>query len=591
MAKITGENSYSIFQIKRWLGLNESPAGDTALKMGEASAMRNFRITREGHLQIRPGYSAVCILQDGEPVQGIWCGYVDNEFHLLAACGGQVWDIDIDTWNAESIGDIDEGKVFFFGFAGNVYMLTGNEYYCWDGSGPVSVVNGYTPIVVTASPPEGGGTSLERINTLTGKRRGQYSPDGKSTVFHLPERDINEVLYVDGTDISWVADIESGTITFSSPPPEGVNTLTFTWRKGAGDRHRVTSMKFAEVYNGDTDSRVFFYGDGTNKSVYSDLDENGIPSAEYFPEMNVVDVDSANTPVTAMIRHYDRLMVYKQDGAFCLQARTISAEGGSVTAGFTCIPVNREIGNDAIGQARLIRNNPVTLHNKGIYQWSLSSAGSRDERNAKRISQRIEETLDSFDLRNCVTFDDEAEQELYIISDSHAIVYGYESDAWYYYTGLGALNMIRAQNHLLFGSLDGRIMRFSRDYHSDFGRDIDAYWESGAMDLGSEWRVKHISNVWVAAKPESRGRIMVTLESERKSDYPVNEVSYSFSTFANASFSHWSFSTSRKPKVIRVKAKVKKFTFCKLILFSKSATSTATVLGANFQIRYTGNVK
>ena len=55
MAAITGSANEKIFQIRAWGGLNENPDGDTKLKMGEAAVMRNFRITRDGNLQRRPG--------------------------------------------------------------------------------------------------------------------------------------------------------------------------------------------------------------------------------------------------------------------------------------------------------------------------------------------------------------------------------------------------------------------------------------------------------------------------------------------------------------------------------------------------------
>ena len=40
-----------------------------------------------------------------------------------------------------------------------------------------------------------------------------------------------------------------------------------------------------------------------------------------------------------------------------------------------------------------------------------------------------------------------------------------------------------------------------------------------------------------------------------------------------------------------MRLKVKKFTFYKLIFSSRSISATATILAADFQVRYTGNVK
>ena len=194
MANIVSTSQSKIYQIKKWLGLNESPDGDTHMKMGEAAEMRNFRITAENHLQIRPGYGVLSALAEGKEVKGLWSGYVNGVFHLVAACNGHLWDVDHTTGTATDRGAIHDGKTSFFGFANKLYILTGAWYYAWDGSGAPAEVEGYIPIVTTGAPPTGGGTLLEGINLLTGKKRAEYSPDGESTVFQLPENSIDEVL-------------------------------------------------------------------------------------------------------------------------------------------------------------------------------------------------------------------------------------------------------------------------------------------------------------------------------------------------------------------------------------------------------------
>ena len=591
MANIGVSDNTSVFQLKKWLGVNESPDGDTGLKMGEAAVMRNFRITRENHLQIRPGYGAVCTLAQGAPVRGMWHGFVGGKEHLLAACNGHLWDVSTETWESEDLGTLDDAPTHFFGFDQKVYLLTGADYYVWDGSSPVCVVDGYAPMVVTAAEPAGGGTLLERVNLLTGKRRARYSPDGEATQFQLPETDISEMLYVDGTDIAWTADLQAGKITFACAPPKGVNTLVFTWRKGVGERERVVNMRFSEFYNGAADTRVFLYGDDTNRAVYSDLDENGRPCAEYFPDMNEMAVDSQNTPITAMIRHYDRLVVYKTDGAYSTDYSPVTLENGAVTAGFYTVPVNREIGNAAPGQVRLVRNSPLTLHGRAVYQWGLANSGTRDERNAKRISDRVEATLGDFELTGCVTFDDEWQQEFYVICRDRAVVYNYATDSWYCYTDFPVACMVPVNRELYFGTTDGQLMHLSRTYRSSAGRPIDALWESGAMDFNADWRRKYSANIWVSVKPEGQARVSVTAQSNRKSDHARKEISYNLTTFHSANFRHWSFSSNYKPQVQRVRLKVKKFTYYKLIFESCSTSSTATVLGVDTQIRYTGNVK
>lgn len=90
MAKIEIGRGASLYTVRRWLGLNENPGGDTELEWGEAAAMRNFRVTKEGSLQLRPGYAKKLTFSQGRPVRGMWTGYVNGAFVWLAACGGHV---------------------------------------------------------------------------------------------------------------------------------------------------------------------------------------------------------------------------------------------------------------------------------------------------------------------------------------------------------------------------------------------------------------------------------------------------------------------------------------------------------------------
>ena len=71
MAKIPSYAKEKVFQINKWLGVNECPDGDTGLRMGEASVMQNFRITDDYSLQTRPGSKNVAgLLTDYSVVVG-----------------------------------------------------------------------------------------------------------------------------------------------------------------------------------------------------------------------------------------------------------------------------------------------------------------------------------------------------------------------------------------------------------------------------------------------------------------------------------------------------------------------------------------
>ena len=83
-----------------------------------------------------------------------------------------------------------------------------------------------------------------------------------------------------------------------------------------------------------TDRNAVVYGDGTNRCFYTGIDFDGLPRADYFPDLNVAHVGDSNTPLTAMIRHYNRLLAFKLDSAWSISYSAITLTDGSVTAGF-----------------------------------------------------------------------------------------------------------------------------------------------------------------------------------------------------------------------------------------------------------------
>ncbi len=556
-------------------------------------------------------------------VRGIWSGFVGGREVVCAACGGYLWELRLDengVWGKVPAGDMDTSEdVDMFGFDEKLYILNGEKYLVWDGE-RLEEVAGYRPLVSVSVEPSGGGTLLESVNRLTAGRRCRFSPDGEATVFHLPERDIASVDWVtdltaapaaadegaegpqvmdgenarqdDGNFVGstpgvglialsdYTVDPAEGTVTFKEAPAKGVNTLEIAWSVREDYRAQVCAMRFAELYNGAQDSRVFLYGDGTNRAFYSGLDHEGRPRADYFPDLYEVSVGDANTPITAMIRHYDRLLAFKLDSAWSIGYDTITLVDGSVTAGFYVAPVNRAIGNCAWGQARLVLNRPRTLDGRSVIEWkSTSSSGiTGDQRNAERVSQRVDSSIRRFDLTKARTFYDKFSHEYFVIGeDGTAIVQNLDVDAWYVYTGLDVTCMINYRDGLYYGTRDGYLRHFSDEYFSDNGAEIDAYWESGAMSFGEDFRRKYSAMLWVGIKPEDNGYLEVTAKTDRKSEFAV----YSLGTS----------DAGAVPEMDRIKLKAKKFTYYKLILRNNTPDRTATVVSADIRVRGTGYVR
>ena len=521
-------------------------------------------------------------------VRGLWSGFVAGQEVLCAACNGYLWQLarsEDGAWSKTACGAIDTGEdVHMFGFQDRLYLLNGSEYKVWDGTA-LTDVGGYRPLVAVSVPPAGGGTALEQINKLNGLRRVRVSPDGTATAFRLPERDLASVDYVrdaaTGEDIeSYDVSLTAGTVTITPAPAEGTNSIEIGYSVAADTAEEILAMRCAELYNGAQDTRVFVYGDGTNRCFYSGIDFDGLPRADYFPELNVAHIGDANTPVTAMIRHYDRLLAFKLDSAWSIGYAQLTLADGSVTAGFYVAPINRSVGCCAPGQAVLVENRPRTLDARSVVEWRTTASGSLsgDERNAERVSQRVDETIRSFDLETAKAFYDKYAHEYYVIgADGTALVNGIDADAWYVYTNFAARCLINYKDELYFGTADGYLRHFSTEYFSDEGEAIDAYWESGSMPFGADFRRKYSAMLWVGIRPDDNGYLAVTAKTDRKTDF----AEYSFST-ADA---------AQVPEMNRIKLKAKKFTYYNLILSNNTADTTATVVSVDIRVRGTGYVR
>lgn len=594
MAKIVTSDVAKVLQIQKFLGLNESKDGDTQLKVGEASRMENWQITPQHHLKVRPGMQAIETFQGA--VRGLWHGFVAGEEITLCAADGGVWKI---SEGKTKLGDITDAPTTFFGFNNKVYMLNGHEYLSWDGTGSVQTVEGYIPLVVTAASPKGGGTTLENVNRLTGKKRVRFSADGESTKYVLPEGELLSIdqIYVDGAlmqSAQVTKDTAGGTVTFSSAPQTGNNNVEIYYTAPNELRSQVTKMRYWEFFNGANDTRVFLYGDGTAKALYCGITEAGIASAEYFPDLYEMLVGDENTPITAMVKHYDRLLTFKPGSVYATEYSATTLADGVVTAGFYTIPLNREIGNEAPGQVRLVYNFPRSMYANALYDWKMTSSTVRDERNAKLVSEKVRSTLQSADPEKVFIFDDDSKQEYYVFLNDTAgtaLVHRYIEDVWYKYTNLEVVCGCRDGNDVYFGTSDGKLVLFDELVHNDLGQEINCIWESGNMDFGSDYQRKHSSVIWVSLKPAAGAICTVSARSDRKSEYAEKTVKAPVLKFSSVDFNHFTFNTNTSPHMQRVKLKVKKFVYYKLLIDTVSIANDVTVLGVDMRVRFTGYVK
>lgn len=451
--------------------------------------------------------------------------------------------------------------------------------------------HGYVPLVAVAIPPNGGGELLEQVNKLNGMRRVTISPDGVGDTFKMPEQGLASIDYVapaddpddpltPGTDYDY--DLAAGTVTFNTIPALGVESYEIGYSVSTHFAGTVASMRYAEMYAGTQDNRIFVYGNGSNRTFYTGIDYHGHPRGDYFPDLYEVSVGDTNTPLTGLTRHYTKMLAFKPLETFSIEYGIVTLEDGLMTPAFYTTPVNKNAGNQAVGEVELVLNAPRTLCQGNLYEWRNGSARSAnlsiDERQAKRISDRIYDTLRKMDFTKVHCYDDNLNTEYYIMDgDGNCLVQNYTVDAWYYYTGLNARVGMAVDGKMYFGTYDGKIILLDETKMADMGKPIDCLWESGSMDFGAAYMRKYSALMWVGIKAEDHNSVTVTVRTDRSEENTEVDIEpeYEFDM----------------PKITRAKVKVKKFVYYKLIFKSNSASTKVTLVDTEIKVRYTAQAK
>lgn len=621
-----------MFTVDKFLGVNEAADGYTELKMGEASRMVNFYITDACNLEVRPGIRRVDfeLERDPAPILASWAGHM-SEQEFLVICDfaeGQdrLWMYITDAGDADGhrvfyhqdgalgLTSAEDAKVKIFPFGGKIYVMSKAKTVAYK-NGTFQEEPPYVPLVTTGASPGGGGTALENINLLSALRRIDYSADGSSTAYVLPAEATGvTAITIDNVsqDVASAGsfDAASHTFTFAAAPIKGVGNVEITYTTDAtqaeANRMQIINCPLVEAYNGSTDTRLFVAGDGTNVCYYTGVPQSGEVTALYFPAMNEVAVDMSGSPVTGLRRHYSKLLVFKPDGTYTISYEPVTLADGSTIAGFYLRSANREFGNDVLGQVQTVNNYPRTVTKNGIYEWRITSSYYQDERYAKRISDKVGTSLKSADVSKIVTCDDNFDKTYYVfLNDEKGTVlvnrYAIGNDGiWSIYQSdlckgvknamvyAGAMVFVTGRDVLFFdvgASMDAALTTGGESLQ------IKALWESGYMDFGSDFRRKYSSRIYVSLLPQSHSALTVTASTDKRETYLEKFLTANVFSWNNVSFQHWSFEMNGTPRIQRVRLKVKKFVYYKLIFKVEEAGARATVLSFDQQVRFSSMVK
>lgn len=585
MAYMITDGKPSVTTINSFLGLNMNETGETQLKLGEASYMRNFRITKDFKLDKMYGYESIYNPED--KIRAMWIGKLGSASVEVYVAGGKVYNKDTE------LGSITDDVTSIFEFNKKLYFINGHDYKSWDGT-TYGDVAGYIPKIKVATTPAGVGTDLEPINLISAYRRVSFSGDGTSSVYHLPETGITSATAtVNGTAATITVQSADGTVTFSSIPAEGTDNVEVTYLKAnvpATDAQNITKNKYFQTYGLADDTRVFLYGndDAKNRIYFSDLGD-GVPNVEYFPGTNFIDVGSSNMAVTDISRQYDRLIISKESEAYYATYDPVTDTNGDTIITFPVYPLNKSHGMLAKGQGQLLDNYVTTVDAGGIIQWINTQ--SKDERNTNVISERVNEWLQERDLTKAVTLDYQEDKEYWLAIDDEVMVYNYANSTFFMLKFTDNVRSLFTYAGDIYLGTDDSVMKFSKNQTTYNGEIIDAEWQGGFYDFEYEYRRKTMRILWITVKPQEKTYMSVNYISDRNTGMTSREIQNQTFSYEFWNYGDFTYNANAHLKPFKIKLKAKKFAFLKLIIKNNKLDYRLIVDTISIQKAYGGFVK
>lgn len=195
------------------------------------------------------------------------------------------------------------------------YFKDGLNYLQYDGSNPVTDVEGYVPTTNIEGNPDGGSGTFQDVNLLTGRRINTFLADGVKKEYKLVteriDKDFKPVVKVNDSVVSnYTVDYDAGKILFTEAPKkpatEGQDNVSVEFSVTvAGNREKILKCTLLQVF----DNRVFFSGnpDWPNKVWHCSLNDPG-----YCSDQDYYDEGLDTAKITGLVAGNNALWVFRE---------------------------------------------------------------------------------------------------------------------------------------------------------------------------------------------------------------------------------------------------------------------------------------
>ena len=482
---------------------------------GKAAEIVNFRVLEDGTLKKRCGYRRVISMPS--TVRAMLTGYFEGEFLGYVLSGDSLFKMDFSTGQTELVGSIgsSSGDASIFYYLGNIFIIDGKEIYEVRDDG-IMRSEGYVPLLGKDWGSNYPGDINEPLNLLNPRARISYVVSDPPTIFLATLYKVSsvEAVYLNGELLSssdYYVDADFGTINVPGLEVGDRVLVYLTFDSSLVNRERVIENTRAAVFGGVNNSRVFMWGGSKKNVMYSsayisnaDLrnSQAAYPDsgALYFPADYDFTVGDGRYDITAVSRHYDRLLIFTTGETWMADSEACGIEY------FPTMRINSENGCLSARGCSRSGNDPISVGRQKIMKWT-SNTDMLEECNAYPISDAISELLPIGFFERAVVHEDKRNGEILFAdpedTECRIFAYGASGNRWYIYNGMTVNIFFDGPKSVGFAS--GKEIYLFDDHLTvdrPTGKDIriiEARFVSQPLDFGLSGRTKRLMMLGVEA--------------------------------------------------------------------------------------------
>lgn len=460
-----------------------------------------------------------------------------------------------------------------------MYYKDGDTYKCE----PVEN-KAFVPTIVISRSPAGGGTTYQPINLLGKQRKDSFLGTDTDKDYQLSATDISSVDKVERLNSSggydtitgYTVDKAAGKVTFTTAPGKspvtGQDNIVITYSKAVdGYADKINSCDIMTLYgvNGAMD-RIFLAGDDKygNRDYYCQMDD-----ATYWGDIWYCVIGQDNSKIMGYSLINDKLATHidrsDNDTNIILRTGSLMEDG---TAAFKLSGSYQGSGAVSKHTFSVLETEPLFLTESGI--MAVTPSDVLGERFAQLRSYYLNGLLLKQDLKEAVsaTYDRfymlAAGGYLFALDGTQASVeknmpYSNRQYEGFYRTNVPARVLANINGTLTFGTDDGRVCRFKKDYatianFNDDGVAIHAKWTTPELYGNNFYYKKRFKTmaVMVGAAVATGVRMLAKYDGQEEllADYTADARYFAFS---NISFSKLCFKTDKTGQIFKEKFSVK----------------------------------